>query len=669
MKISPKRLLNIYLFFCISVFFATTGVAAPTLDVEDFSQLPDVSRLLLSPNGKKLASTIRINMGEIQGVAVQILDLETKEKKISLFTDNSQYFFNWIGWKDNKTLMVGVFTPSERDSQIMMRTVRYKTRDHDLILIDTEADKIIRPVTGKFLKRYKIRPSVRNWVMDSLPDDPDHILMEFPGVDLGFMSHPVVYKFNIKTQQATLHHKAQDNVSNWLTDQQHQVRIGQHYKDGEVTILEKSVDAKKWRKLWSYKVFSDQEVNILGFDLDPNQLYIRAYHENRQAVFRVNLKDPELKRELVVADAKYDVKGRLVYSSATKKVIGVSSMEEGGTYFFDKELQLLQKKIDKAIPDSRNYIYSISDDLSKFLVFSTSSQDSGTYYLGQVNPVKLDVVAYSYKKLLPELLSKTRKIEYKARDGLKIEAYLTTPKDVQAKNLPTLIFPHGGPHARDNDAFDYWTQFFVNKGYAVLQMNFRGSDGQGIELRNAGLKNWGKEMQDDIEDGARKLIADGIADPNAIGIVGGSYGGYAALMGVVKTPDFYRCAISVNGVSNVYDLVKDHRAFWLSYNAIDEQIGNDNSTLKAISPVNFADKIKAPVLLIHGTDDRQVEIKHSYQMRDALQKANKDVTFLELPSEDHYLSNEKNRMDTFRAMDAFLDRCLPVRAGQPVAVN
>lgn len=658
-----------HLFAICVAFFSISTSATTSLSTEDFSQLPDVSRLLLSPNGKKLASTIRINLGETQGVAVQILDLETKEKKISLFTDNSEYFFNWISWKDNKTLMAGVFTPSERDSQILMQTVRFKTRDHDLILIDTEVDQIIRPVSSKFLKRYNIRPSVRNWVIDSLPDDPEHILMEFPGVDRGFMDDAVVYKFNIKTQQATLYHKAKSNVGNWLTDQQHRVRIGEHYKDGEVTILEKDADSNKWRELWTYKIFSEQQVDVLGFDLDPNELYIRAYHDKRQAIFKVNLNDPDLKRELVVADSKYDVKGRLVYSSATKKVIGVSSREEGGTYFFDKELQVLQAKIDKAIPGSRNYIYSISDDLNRFLVFSTSSQDSGTYYLGQTNPVKLDSVAYSYKKLLPELMSKTQKIEYKARDGLQIEAYLTTPKGVQAKNLPTLMFPHGGPHARDNDAFDYWAQFFVNKGYAVLQMNFRGSDGQGIELRNAGLKNWGKEMQDDIEDGARKLIADGIADPNAIGIVGGSYGGYAALMGAVKTPDFYRCAISVNGVSNVYDLVKDRRAFWLSYNVVDEQIGNDNATLKSISPVNFADKIKAPVLLVHGTDDRQVEIKHSYQMRDALQKAKKDVTFLELPSEDHYLLNEKNRIDTFRAMDVFLNKCLPVKAGKSVAAH
>ncbi len=660
---------KLLLVLSVSLLISLPSYAISELSTKDFSQLPDVSNLVLSPSGNKLASTVRVNVGDVQGVAVQVTDIASKKNKIVLFSDNSKFFFQSIEWKDDITLMAFVFSPAERDAWIGTRSARFKTRDYDLMLINTETEVVTQPVSSKFLERYKITPSVRSWVVDSLYEDPDHILMAFPGIDAGFLQDSVVYKINLKTQKATTYHQSKTNVNNWMTDQQHRVRIGSHYKEGKVTILIKDVDSDKWRELWDYKIFSEQQVNVLGFGVDPNQLYIRAYHNKRQAIFRVNIKDPELKRELVIDDPQYDIKGSLIYSPVTGAVIGVTSKEDGGTHFFDKDLQGLQAKIDRAIPGQRNYIYSISDDLKKYLVFSTSSTDSGTYYLGQTNPVKLDAVAYRYKKLTPELMSNTQRLEYMARDGLKIEAYLTLPKNGAQKNLPTLMFPHGGPMARDNESFDYWTQFFVNKGYAVLQMNFRGSDGLGIELRNAGLKNWGKEMQDDVEDGARKLIADGIADPKSIGIVGASYGGYAALMGVVKTPDFYRCSISVNGVANVFDLVKDNRAFWLGYNVIDEQIGNDNATLRAISPVNFAEKIKAPVLLVHGTDDRQVEIKHSYQMRDALLKANKDVTFVELPSEDHYLLNEKNRMDTFRAMDAFLDRCMPVKTEKPVALN
>jgi dipeptidyl aminopeptidase/acylaminoacyl peptidase len=669
----PLTLLRVlcflFLIFSASLFISVSAFASTRLKAEDFSQLPDVGNLALSPSGKKLASTVRVSVGDTQGVAVQVMDLGTKKSKMVLFSDNSKFFFKWIEWKDDTTLMASVFTPAERDAWINMQSVRFKTRDHELMLINTETDTVTQPVTSKFLKRYKITPSVRDWVVDALYDDPEHILMAFPGSDNGFMRDTVVYKINVKTRKATVYHQSKANINTWMTDQQHHVRVGTFTKDDEISTLVYDLDTKKWKSYWPYKIFSSDQVDPLGFGKNPNELYVRAYHQSRQAIFKVNLKDPELKRELVLADPNYDVKGHLVYSPINGDVIGVSAMADGGTHFFDKQMQSLQAKINKAIPGHRNYIYSMTGDLRYFLVFSSSSTDSGTYYLGQTNPVKLDAIAYSYKKLLPELMSTTQKFQYNARDGLMIEAFLTLPKTGEQKNLPTLIFPHGGPIARDSETFDYWTQFFTNKGYAVLRMNFRGSDGQGIEFRNAGLKNWGKEMQDDVEDGARKLIADGIADPNAIGIVGASYGGYAALMGVVKTPDFYRCAISVNGVANVFDLVKDNRAFWRGYNVVDEQIGNDNSNLRAISPVNFADKIKAPVLLVHGTDDRQVDIKHSYQMRDALQKAKKEVTFVELPSEDHYLMNEKNRMDTFKAMDSFLDRCMPVKTNNNLAVN
>ena len=206
MKISCKLQHNILLsFFClISLLLAANCFSSSKLTTEDFSQLPDVSNLMLSPSGKKLASTVRVSVGDTQGVAVQVMDMATKKSKILLFSDNSKYFFKWIGWKDDTTLMVSTFTPSERDTWVGMGTVRLKTRDHDLLLIDTETEKVTQPISKKFLQRYKITPWVRDWVVDSLYDDPEHILMAFPGVDVGFMSGLIVYKVNIKTQKATV---------------------------------------------------------------------------------------------------------------------------------------------------------------------------------------------------------------------------------------------------------------------------------------------------------------------------------------------------------------------------------------------------------------------------------------------------------------------------------
>lgn len=648
------------LFFCLCYSLPTFA-----LPVESFASLPDVSQLKLSPSGEKISSVIRVSAENAKGTAVQVTDLKSGKNKLVLFTDNKKYDISWVSWKDEKTLLVGTVYPSKIDTWINISRVSGKTRATQLMIIDLEQDKIFTPFSSKFLKKYKITPVIQDAVVDILWDEPDHLLMALPtnqAMAMGVRSFTGVYKVNFRDQTIQSYQASEDYVYDWWADQQHRIRAGFYADDnGTRKIVVKNSTDEKWQSLWPHKTFSEDEVTPLGFGIDPNILYIRAYHEKRLAIFKVNLADKNSTRELVFSDPVYDVNGGLVYSPLTRDVIGISYSANGGFTFFDPELKKLQASIDKAMPNSKNFIYAFSKDMQTFLVFSSSDVDSGTFYVGRRNPIRLNAVAYRYKQLESALMSPTKRYDYKARDGLAIEAYLTLPKNSAGKKLPTIIFPHGGPIARDDDNFDYWTQYFADKGYAVLQMNFRGSAGQGLDFRNAGLKNWGMEMQNDIEDGARKLIADGIADEQSLCILGASYGGYAALMGAVKTPDFYKCVVSVAGVSNVFELVKDNRSFWRSYNVVDEQIGNDNKHLKEISPVNYADKIKVPVLLVHGDDDRQVPVKHSTQMRDALLKAGKNVTYLELPDEDHYLTNNENRVATFKAIDSFLDKNLPVK--------
>lgn len=621
---------------------------------EHFAQLPDVSNVSLSPNGKKLASLVRVDIPGQKGIAAQVKNLENGKSSIVLFSDNTTYVIYALYWKDDRTLLAHGFAPLEQASWGHGQPAKYKIRATRLLFVDTETGEVTKPFSTMFLSKFDIAPAGLDHVVDPLVDDPDHVLMAVYGV---------VYKVNIRTGATRPYRDQPRFFFAGYTDRQHRLRAGYHLDGKKFTVKFLDIESDKWRDLTSFEgVFSQDELGILGFSEDPNELFVNAYHNDRQAVFKINLKDPALKKELVLANERYDVSGSLIYSNKLKKLIGVSGGEEADTLFFDEKFKEIKAKIDKAIPHAKNYMYSFSDDLSKFLVFSTGPMESGTYYLGQTSPLKVDAVAYRYQKLTPDILNPVRKIRYKARDGLEIEAFLTLPKGRPDKKLPALMFPHGGPIARDSEAFDYWAQFFASKGYAVLQMNFRGSTGQGFSHMQAGLKKWGKEMQDDVEDGARYLIDQGIADPDKIAIVGASYGGYAALMGTVRTPDFYKCAISVAGVSDVYELVQEHRAFWRSYNVVDEQIGTGRSFLKEISPVNHVDKIKVPILLIHGESDRQVEPTHSVEMHDRLQKAGKPVEFLSLPNEDHYLSMEKNRIDTFKAMDRFLDKCLPVKA-------
>ena len=211
---------------------------------------------------------------------------------------------------------------------------------------------------------------------------------------------------------------------------------------------------------------------------------IQAYLDDRLAIFKVNLKDKNLKRELVYSSEKFDVRGSLIHSRKNNEAIGIAYTEDGGTEYFDPDLKKLQDQVDKALAGKRNYIYSFSDNMEKFLIFSTGPQESGTYFIGTRNPTKLDAIAYAYKDLVPEVLNTVKYVEYAARDGLKIDGYLTLPKSKKASNLSTILLPHGGSIGRDNDGFDYWAQYLATKGYAVLQMNFRGSAGKGLKFRS-----------------------------------------------------------------------------------------------------------------------------------------------------------------------------------------
>ena len=647
------------IFSVFSLCLLVAFVHADPLPYEYFGHLPDTARVRLSPDGAKTAAFVRLDTGETQGLGVQVSDISNGEKTIVLFTDNSKYYLSSLMWKDARTLVVTTHYPDERDTWVGMGQLRAKTREFRALFVDTQTGEVTSPFKRAFLKRFTVLPpNLANFV-DLLPDDPDHVLMALPGKHGGPAN--VVYKVNIRNQDTSVVHNSENGVMSWSTDQQHRVRLGHYWDDGVFSTLVRDANKDNWRNLWPYEVYSEDEVTPVGFGKDPNTLYLLAYHQGRKALFKVNLKDPELKHELVHSHPVYDVSGYLVYDSKGE-AMGISTAEHGGTHFFDKKYQTLGPALSNALSADHNAIYDMTPDRQHFLVYSSGSTESGTYYYGQTDPIKLDAIAYRYQKLPPAVLATTEPYPYKARDGLGIEGWLTLPRDTEPKKLPAIVFPHGGPQHRDTGQFDYWAQFFANRGYAVLRMNFRGSEGLGFDHRQAGLAGWGKDMQDDVQDGALSLIEKGIADPDRVCIAGASYGGYAALMGVVKTPDFYQCAISFAGASDLVKLVRDHRNFTSGHNVVDKQVGKIGEGLEEASPINYASEIKVPVLLVHGNMDRQVDVDHSRAMHKALEDADKNVTYIELDGEDHHLSSEQHRLATFKAIDDFLAEHLPTKA-------
>ncbi|HEX6396901.1 MAG TPA: S9 family peptidase [Steroidobacteraceae bacterium] len=326
--------------------------------------------------------------------------------------------------------------------------------------------------------------------------------------------------------------------------------------------------------------------------------------------------------------------------------------------FFDAGLAKVYAEVQPLFESGYVNLQSWSRDRSRVLLFAESVADAGAYYVYDTATKKLRTLGKRYPQLTAKDLGERRSIMYPARDGTKIPAYLTLPAGVEPRNLPTVLLVHGGPHARDDFTFDWWSSFLASRGYAVLQANFRGSTGYGYEWFDAGRNGWGDGvMQTDVEDGAAALVKAGISDGKRVCIVGASYGGYAAQAGATITPDRYACAISVAGVSDLEEMRKDADRSGKK-SAISEwwrkSMGSDLDHLRRISPIRHVEQVKIPILLLHGVDDTVVEVEQSRSMYKKLKNAKRDVKYVELAGDDHWLSSASTRTQMLQEIETFL---------------
>ena len=628
----------------ILIFISFCSLAKSNqLHYKDIVSIPDVSEVVLAPDGKHIAYTVRVDTETKQGVLVVLYNTEKGETKHLAFSENEKYVITDILWGNNDVLLVKAKFPAARYG-----TPTTETR---LLKVDIHTGKMDGVLSRSFFNKMTYVSNILSTIIDILPEDDDHILMSLSGFNDG-VGHSVVKVAITKKGKTKIIRRPKRKIIHWVTDAEHQVRIGLDLDETTYTVYELLKDGNL-KKLWQFEAFSKEQIWPRGFGKDNNVLYVETLHEGKDAIFKVDLTDPKLEKELVFYHQERDVSGGLRRSKETREYVGI------GYHYWDAKYKAFIKAIDKALPDTDNLLLDKSKDGNNYILFASSDNEPGMYLIGDRKNKTLELFAYKYQKLAPELLAKKEKISYLARDGLKIEGFLTYPQGNKKENLPTIIFPHGGPISYDDGGFDYWTQFFANKGYAVLQMNFRGSSGYGFNFMQQGLAAWGQAMQDDVEDGTRWLIKEGIANKDKICIIGASYGGYAALMGAIKTPELYQCVVSFAGVTDVEALVKAHRSY-TNYDIVKKQIGDDFSKLWDVSPQKHADKIKAPVLLIHGTKDRVVRVEQSEDMFDEFEDEDKQVEYLEIEKADHYLSNNEHRLQTFAAMDKFLNTFLPV---------
>ncbi|MEM8816305.1 MAG: S9 family peptidase [Pseudomonadota bacterium] len=636
-----NRLLPIAVFAAL-IMSSTGARSTERIATENFAALPDFRYVRLSPDGSRVAAIANIVRDEFKGKVLLQKELSTGERTLLMSLPDGDFKMNWIRWASNEKLLVSFRT---RESQL--GTPFTSTR---MLVIDVDSKESASVISKAALHRADRLPQFQDRVVDLMPDDDEHILLQ---ADLQGPNKHGVYRVNLNTGRLKIIRRGREGVYSWLTDRQHRVRVG-IYEDGTTRrVYEQDVDGKNWRMLWEYEALSEDSVRPMGFAADPDILYISAYHEGRQAVFRVNLADPALQKELVFADDKLDVSGSLIYSPRSRDVVGIRTGIGGAYEFWSEEHKSLVDAVNRALPDYYNGIVSLSEDEQRLVFFSENDTDAGVYYLLDRSVMQMTAIAPRYNTLPPEAMAEKRAVQYEARDGTTIRAFLTTPKDTEAADLPTIVYPHGGPISFDSDRFDYWTQLFANRGYAVMQMNFRGSAGYGYDFMAAGFQSWGLQMQDDVTDATQWLIDNGIADPQRICIVGGSYGGYAALMGAATTPDLYRCAVSFAGVSDLAALLTTYRRYRNS-DVTELQLGSRRRDLKARSPVSFAAEIDIPVLLIHGEHDVVVRVSQSRRMAKSLERNDKDVTYIEQAEGDHHLSTNEQRLEALLAIENFL---------------
>ena len=608
------------------------GLVAGTTDVQaqakqipmrDFFKNPQEAGHQISPDGKYLSwvapyeRRLNVHVRPLAGGPTGRVTSETAR-------DISGYF-----WKGERILYVKDFGGDENFHVVSVN------------------------LKGEDLKDLTPGEKVRAQIIDGLIDDDKHIIVSHNKRDAKVFD---VFRTNVATGEEKLIAQNPGNITSWQTDHDGKLRVAGTTDGVNTTLLyrEKEEDAFKPILTTNFK----ETVAPLFFTFDNKRLYVTSNRgRDKLAIFEF---DPITAKEgkLIGEHADVDVSG-LNFSRKRKVLTTVNfTTWKGERIFLDKESEAMFKAAEAKLPGYEISFTSANKAEDKFIVATFNDKTRGKRFLFDKATGKLDFLADISPWLVEAELADMKPVSYKSRDGLTINGYLTLPKGVAAKNLPVVINPHGGPWARDAWRFNSEVQYLANRGYAVFQMNFRGSTGYGRKFWEASFKQWGKTMQDDVTDGVQWLVKQGIADPKKVAIYGGSYGGYTTLAGVAFTPDLYAAAVDYVGVSNLFTFMGTIPPYWKPYlEMLFEMVGHpekDKELLTATSPALHADNIKTPLFIAQGAKDPRVNKAESDQMVEALKKRGVVVEYMVKDNEGHGFANEENRFEFYEAMEKFL---------------
>ncbi len=641
---STLRLLQVCIFNCLIGLMPGTLRAADTNDdhVELYAKMPVMMGARLSPDGAKVAF-----LSSVDGRKHLIIEHLHPEFRRYVVLPGDELDFDWIEWANNDRIVFALSFSGKRWSRETRESRLFSVSSHGQDMIS-----VVKPEThieiGSRVPKPLPPPQIQDRVVDWLPAEPDSILLAIDGDLDGGLEVRKVDITNAKYKNVTGDSSA---INHWMSDRSGEIRLGYGYVGGNLTIRRRTTDGE-WhedhRAEWWHGSFQP-----LAFTEDPALVYaLGTSSSGLHVVYTLNLDTGDL-LDLVFEDDQVDAED-IVIDDSSRLPVGVSyTRDYPAIHYFDSTMSRLQASVDKALAGRTNQIASTSANQRQVLILSRVGSHPGEYYLWDRDAGGLSLYSEVLPHLTPEMTAPTKAVAYKARDGLTIPAYLTIPNGKDAAKLPTVILPHGGPGARDDATYWFLSQFLVSRGYAVLQPNFRGSSGYGEAFELAGRREWGGKMQDDVTDGANWLVAEGIADADRMCIVGWSYGGYAAAMGAVKTPDLYQCAASINGVMNLPALIADDLKY-VNGDIWTQHIGLEGEKSKTVSPYHQAERITIPLLIVQAADDSRVHRDQGRDMAKRLKSLDKPVEYLEIDYGGHSMTNEEARAQILRAVDLFL---------------
>jgi len=633
----------------VALFFLAAGTAlAEPPSVETLFRQPQFAMMRLSPDGGTIAA-----LAPVAGRQnLVVLDAKTrKPTPVTAFTDRDIVDVRWV---NSKRLLVRTGSLATRDSDVRGGGLYAVDKDGSEGRMVSEGGDEQATSAARFVGRVLV--PVRG-----IPGETDDLIAQEIVFAIEGTRAGELVRVNTRTGRRVSagFPKADSGESElWVADDKGVGRVQMVLSQGRVRIFYRANADAPWQKLDEYPMLSPGWVPLAVADDDKTLLVADRRTRDKSAIVRY---DPATKSfgEVVAEHPQVDLT-ELVRDQG--RPVGVHfEAERGGVAYFDADLARLQSLVDRALPGFVNSM-SWSRDRSTVLVSSYSDVSPGSYYLLDAKAGKMEWLVDRQPWIKPKEMAPMRPVWYTARDGLPIPAYLTLPREGGGKNLPLVVVIHGGPWV-DGDSWEFnpEAQFLASRGYAVLQPNFRGTTRYGWKHFQSSFGQWGLAMQDDISDGVKWAVEQGIADPKRVCIYGASYGGYATMVGLAKTPELYRCGVNYVGVTDVNLFLT---ATWSDYaeseflrHSVKELVGDtvkDAARLKASSPVELADRIKAPVLMAYGAADNRVPIEHGTRMRAALESRGQKPIWIVAEGEGHGFRDMKNQKMFYEAMETFL---------------